>query len=285
MELDKRNGFEALSRDKGGKSPALDTTKPSFVKGLKFCSININGIRGKILEFLGFFDTHQPHVVAVQETKIDSSITTSELFPETCECSAYRKDRNAHSCVVTLFIHRDISQMPVMELKNDSESSWVKVFMNKTSHFVKNWYRQPGGTVEDFQLFRDQLDCIKSQHKGVPKLPSVHVLGDFNFRELIWPDRLSKSGTGLSQSEGQILLDIMNDLGLEQMVSVPTRDKNTLDLILTSLPGQIEDIHSPDKLSDHNIVSGSLKFYISTFHSQRNLGEKCIHTRKVIMKL
>ena len=54
----------------------------------------------------------------------------------------------------------------------------------------------------------------------------------------------------------------MNDHGLEQMVSFPTRDKNTLDLIFTSLPGQFEDIHSPDKLSDQDIVSGSLKIYI-----------------------
>ena len=132
---------------------------------------------------------------------------------------------------------------------------------NKTSHFVASWYRQPGGTVEDFQLSRDQLDHIKSQHKGT-KLPSVRVLGDFNFREVVWPDRLSKSDTMLSQSEGQILLDKRNDHGLEQMVRFPTRDKNTLDLILTSLPGQFEDIHSPDKLSDHDIVLGSLKIYI-----------------------
>ena len=46
------------------------------------------------------------------------------------------------------------------------------------------------------------------------------------------------------------------------MVSFPTRDENTLDLIITSLPGQFEDVYSPDKLSDHDIVSGSLKIYI-----------------------
>ena len=76
------------------------------------------------------------------------------------------------------------------------------------------------------------------------------------------PDRLSKSDTMLGQPGGQILLDIINDHGLEQMVSFPTHDKNTLDLILTSLPGQLEDIHSPDTLSDYDIVSGSLKVYI-----------------------
>ena len=59
-----------------------------------------------------------------------------------------------------------------------------------------------------------------------------------------------------------MLIDIMNDHGLEQLVHFPTREKNTLDLILTSLPGQFQEIHSPDKLSDHDVVSGTLKVYI-----------------------
>ena len=54
----------------------------------------------------------------------------------------------------------------------------------------------------------------------------------------------------------------MNEHGLEQMVHFPTREKNTLDLILTTIPGQCQDVHSPDKLSDHDIVSGTLKIFI-----------------------
>ena len=34
--------------------------------------------------------------MAIQETKIDSSIATSELFPESCPYNVYRKDRNLH---------------------------------------------------------------------------------------------------------------------------------------------------------------------------------------------
>ena len=101
---------------------------------------------------------------------------------------------------------------------------------------MASWYRPPGSTSEEFQLFREQLDYIRTHHKG-KKLPSAHVLGDFNFKDIDWPDRLSKSGSTLSQSERQILIDIMNDHGLEQMVHFTTREKNTLDLILTTLPG------------------------------------------------
>ena len=88
------------------------------------------------------------------------------------------------------------------------------------------------------------------------------MLGDFNFKDVALTDRLNKSGSVLSQSEGQMLIDIMNDHGLEQLVHLPTREKNILDLILTSLPGQFQEIHSSDKLNDHDVVSGTLKVYI-----------------------
>ena len=53
----------------------------------------------------------------------------------------------------------------------------------------------------------------------------------------------------------------MHNHGLEQLVHFPTREKNILDLILTSLPGQFQEIHSPDKLSDHDVISGTLKIH------------------------
>ena len=55
------------------------------------------------------------------------------------------------------------------------------------------------------------------------------------------------------------LAKILNDHHLEQLVHFPTRERNTLDLIITSLPSQFVDIQSPDRLSDHDIVSGTLK--------------------------
>ena len=62
--------------------------------------------------------------------------------------------------------------------------------------------------------------------------------------------------------ESTTLIGLRGSHGLEQMVHFPTREKNTLDLILTTLPDQFQDVHSPDKLSDHDIVSGTLKIFI-----------------------
>ena len=128
-----------------------------------------------------------------------------------------------------LVVHKDILHMPFTELENDSESIRVKVFANKTSNFVASCYRPPGSTSDELHLFREQLDYIRTHHKD-KKLPSVHVLGDFNFKDIDWPNRLSKSGSTLSQSEGQILIDIMNDHGLEKNGTLPHSRKEHIGL-------------------------------------------------------
>ena len=64
----------------------------------------------------------------------------------------------------------------------------------------------------------------------------------------------------LSQSEGQMLIDIMNDHGLEVTGAFPNSREKHIGF-LTSLPGQFQEIHSPDKLSDHDVISGTLKVY------------------------
>ena len=53
---------------------------------------------------------------------------------------------------------------------------------------MASWYRPPGSTIEEFQQLREQLDYIRTHFKG-KKLPSAPVLGDFNFKDIDWPDR------------------------------------------------------------------------------------------------
>ena len=57
-------------------------------------------------------------------------------------------------------------------------------------------------------------------------------------------------------SEGAKLVELISDHELEQVVHFPTKGQNT------SLPGQFVGIHSPDRLSDHDMVSGTLKIVI-----------------------
>ena len=68
-----------------------------------------------------------------------------------------------------------------------------------------------GNCLARYQLYPARLfgACISRSAKQnrsniaskTKRLPSVHVLGDFNFKDIDWPDRLNKSGSALSQSE------------------------------------------------------------------------------------
>ena len=160
-------------------------------------------------------------------------------------------------------IHKDIPHMPITELENDSESVWFKCLQIKLlilwqvgiDHLMKNWKNWKILTVcSENSLIKSGIN-IKATN-----LPQYMYYGTSTSVILFGLNRLNKSGSALSQSEGQKLVDIMNDHGLEQLVHFPTRERNTLDLIMTSLPAQFVDIHSPDKLSEHDIVSGTLKF-------------------------
>ena len=122
-------------------------------------SININSIRGKKLELLAFLDFHQPQIVAIQETKIDSSISTSELFPESCPYNVYRKDRTVDGGGVVLLIHKNISHMPTTKLKVPLKS--VNCFRGR--RFLKGFYLiciwRPSWSCDQYYLNEFSFPC------------------------------------------------------------------------------------------------------------------------------
>ena len=140
------------------------------------------------------------------------------------------------------------------------------MFANKTSHFVASWYRPPGWdlTKLESQLlsFKSQLEKIKDLHIG--NKPNNSIFYGTSTSVILFGQTDSTN-----QAEGEKFIEILNDHYLEQLVHFPTRGWNTLDLIITSLPGQFLDIQSPDRLSDHDIVSGTLKVVISPIKKPR----------------
>ena len=52
--------------------------------------------------------------------------------------------------------------MPLTELDNDSESVWVKLFVNKKTHFVASWYRPPvDGHLPVSDIGNDLLNSLE----------------------------------------------------------------------------------------------------------------------------
>ena len=105
--------------------------------------------------------------------------------------------------------------------------------------------------------FKSQLEKIKDIHKG-NKPPLRPYSGGLN-----------KSGSPLSLSEVENFIEILKCHHLEQLVHFPTGEGNIFDLIITSLPGHFLDIQSPDRLSDHDVVSGTWKIVIPPMKKPR----------------
>ena len=137
LNLEKQNRFDLLTKEKKTGFSSFGTSKNNFISGLKFVSVNINSIWGKNkLNCWPSLIFTSLTMRLFRKQKFYSSIATSELFPKSCPYNVCRKDRNLHGGDVILLVHKDISHMPITVLENNSESIWVKVFTNKTSHYV-----------------------------------------------------------------------------------------------------------------------------------------------------
>ena len=99
------------------------------------------------------------------------------------------------------------------------------------------------GTIGCRETFRVLwLPMVPLATNGTIVKISNGIIGRIPNARVVWSDRLSKSGSPLSPSKAEKFIEIMNDHHLEQLAQFPTREENTLDLIITSLPDQFLDI-------------------------------------------
>jgi len=57
-------------------------------------SSNVNGLRGKALQIQELICPHHPDIILHQETKLDASVSSSEIFPT--DFTVIQKDRTCH---------------------------------------------------------------------------------------------------------------------------------------------------------------------------------------------
>ena len=252
-----KNSFQALTEGFAAKS-TKSHRRSTFNRSIGMVSMNINGLRGKKLELQSFLDTEKPEIVALQETKIDSSIKTNELIPDSLGYDVYRKDRNDKGGGTMLLIKRFLDSAPVNKLNNSSESIWCKIKIQGKTHFISSWYRPPNAPHDMIYQLKEQIDNTLKSRKH--EQPYIHIMGDFNYPKIDWEELVNKvDGSCLCDSEGQSLIDIMNEASMEQLISFPTRGNNILDLFITTYPGLFKNTRSSVSLSDHDAIQTTLK--------------------------
>ena len=217
------------------------------VRSLKAFSTNDDGLRECKLSVLkdivygSDFD-----LVALTETWLNSAVTDLEILPH---YNIFRKDRTGRPGGGVLLAVKDrITVKNTLSLPGETIAVEI-ILRNNELALVAVCYRAPDDQ-KFLPHFKSVLDTACQS-----KYSSTLILGDFNFPSIQWID-----GSGFVNSDCGFDHDFTNmlaDAFLYQVIDLPTRKENILDLVLSSNPDNIVNISVDSTFglpSDHYCV-------------------------------
>ena len=216
-------------------------THTKVSSGLKGMIINCNGLKGPshFSEFQVLLDFHKPDIILHCEPKLDCKVPTFSVFPPTY--SMFRKDRNRIGRGGWVFqaIKSEIVCKEMPNFGKDCEILWssVKIGNCKTLHLA-SCYNSPQDVLEQFS---DSFYCVfeSSYHH-----PNIITAGEFNLGDIDWSAEVPFANNSVLPPSA-----LHNRLHVK-CVTRPTSGK-TLDLLFTSYPNVISDVHTIPVISDH----------------------------------
>ena len=171
----------------------------------------------------------QIDVFAINESKIDNSVTDSEIsIPG---YNVIRRDRNRYGGGVVVYIREVYSFKERSDLNSDDlEMICIEISKPRSKPFlISAWYRPPNSEMKLFDSFEIFLSKCDAESKD------LLVIGDINCDMLKSP----------KDSSTNRLLFLCTLYNLEQMIKEPTRVTTTsstvIDLIFNNKPNNISN--------------------------------------------
>ena len=124
-----------------------------------------------------------------------------------------------------------------------------KVWSLKKPLIVGSLYRPPNSGIPYTEELRNIISSLQSKHKD----STLWIGGDANLPDIDWKSS-TVTGHNYLLSINNAFIDLMYDLGSEQIVDFPTRSSNTLDIFVTNRPTLVNKCIPIPGLSDHDIV-------------------------------
>jgi len=214
----------------------METRTPKFSSsmerrfGINILSINIRCLLANLVELNRQLELHQPHVVLIQETWLNSSVEHVDVSGYVQVSRRDRKETDNRGGILTLQ-RRDFNALVHIANCPDEERSWHFMQLGVETILVGNWYR-PGATIHD--KFAKLHDKISQYYKDIS---GVFIAGDLNIHHKKWL-RFSSEDTAI----GSDLKAVVDHFGMVQLVREPTRQaisgkEYLLDLALTDING------------------------------------------------
>ena len=277
---DPQDGTNASKSD-GRRRPARKArTRPDTIQLL-----NVRGLanhcepryvrRGKIDFLKDILINDNSLFICLTETWFKQVHENAEICPPGYDL--IRQDREGRECGgVAVLVRDDLTAEPVLSFSNDGcEILAVKIL--QLNHICCVVYRPPG---TPYTKFKEVLDKLNNMLTKLPSpTPDITIVGDFNFnsKDVSWEEDdngdlrasirpwLQRESDEDFQERRQAseLIELTDSLNMTQVVSLATREKETLDLIFSNNPDLIHDIDSTPcpQVSDHNLVTAMTSYY------------------------
>ena len=166
----------------------------------------------------------------ITETKLDSSIFSSEVLPKGY-VGEFRRDRNLNGGGV-MIVTKDCYTITDLVLQgapqNETELIWTTITLKDHSKLVVGSFYQPNKRVSTILELESQLseitDTFRNNHKT-----TLILGGDFNAGCIDWEIGLVPDDSHNKLLKGKFT-EVIFKAGLQQMQREPIRGQNLLDL-------------------------------------------------------
>ena len=169
----------------------------------------------------------------------------------------FRKDRITTTTGGGVFqtVKKDLISSHCSEFNSNCEILWTETNMKGCRPLIVGvFYRPPDDDGDAIEKLGQSL-----AHLG-DKINSHNVVltGDFNIPNVTWDDHVVKPRSGYSTKAAEMLVALVEDYGLTQHVTEPTRrqgeTENILDLVFTNNAELVKKTHVDAGISDHDLV-------------------------------
>ena len=128
--------------------PELRDMRKRCIHNVIIAHININSFRYKYVALQEVLYDGLVDILAVQETKLDSSYTNTQF--EVPGYRLYREDRNQHGGGIILYVRSDIPSRRVNIDLTHGENVTIELTVNKSKWLISSIYRPPKEIVKNF---------------------------------------------------------------------------------------------------------------------------------------
>lgn len=232
---------------------AVPKAKSVQQKNVSVLLINCQSIKNKLAEFWIIIEAAKPDIIILTETWLNSNISSSEILPPGLHYELFRRDRSDGYGGVAIAISRSFDAKH-LHTADDCEALFIELNITvnkgrKESVIVGAVYRPPSSRDDYMESLCTNIRNMAQQHRK----SVLWIGGDFNLPDIDWNNYVVAGHRNPLSVNNDIFTSTL-EMGIEQIVTFPTRLEHTLDLFFTNRPAYINNCQSMPGIGDHDIV-------------------------------